>query len=147
MTTSDPQDGFTLVEVLVAVAILGIAFAVLLVGMRTSILGSDIHRQEATAGAVLVQAAEAVKDDNRNAFLNCSTIAAGAAYNPYTGVMNLPDGWAASGAIRVVSVEHWNGSTFVSACSNAWKLQRIKLAVTSKSGRAEETVTLVKAGL
>lgn len=149
MRNTGSEDGFTLVEVLVALAILGIAFAVLLGGMQTTILGSDIHRQEASAGAVLVQAAEAVKDEDRNKFLTCAQVASGSTYNPYDGMANLPDGWAASGAITVDSIRSWNGTGFQVGCplpSDAWRLQRITLSVKSKNGRATETISVVKAG-
>lgn len=146
MTEPRPDDGFTLVEVLIALAILGISFAALLGGMQASILGSDTHRQYASAGAVLLQAAEAVKDDNRNPFRSCVQIAGGATYNPYTGVADLPAGWAASGAIKVDKIEHWDGTAFTAVCSDAWRLQRVSLSVRSADGRATERLAVVKAG-
>lgn len=58
---TDGEVGFSLVEVLVAVAILGIAFAALLGAMATSIQTSDLHRQQAETQAVLASAVERVK--------------------------------------------------------------------------------------
>lgn len=55
------EAGFSLIEVLVAVTILGIAFTALLGAMATSIHTSDLHRQQAEVQAVLGSAVERVK--------------------------------------------------------------------------------------
>ncbi len=41
--------GFTLIELVVAVAIMGVAFVTIVAGMMASIFTSDIHRRQATA--------------------------------------------------------------------------------------------------
>ena len=140
-----PDSGFTLVEVLIAVVIMGIAFAALLGGMATSTLTSDIHRKQALAAALLSQAAESVKDDNRNAYSNAACTGV-AVYNPYTGV-SLPPGWALAAGyqpIKVLSVQYWDGATFQPTCTLGEKLQLIRLKVASPDGRAEESVGVVK---
>ena len=43
------ERGETLVEMLLAVAIMGIAAVALMAGLTTSVLMSDIHRKQATA--------------------------------------------------------------------------------------------------
>ena len=55
------DDGTTLIEVIVTVAIMGIAFAVILGGMATSVLMSDVHRKQATSQTILRDYAEAVQ--------------------------------------------------------------------------------------
>ena len=60
-TPSAGASGFTLVEVLVALMILGITFGAVLGGMATSINTSDLHRQQAQVQAVLASAVEKVK--------------------------------------------------------------------------------------
>ena len=55
------QAGLTLIEVLVTVAILGIAFVTVVGGMAVSIAGSDLHRKQATSQTVLRNLAEFVK--------------------------------------------------------------------------------------
>ncbi len=137
--------GFTLVECLISVAILGIAFAALLGGMATSAITSDYHRKEATAHTVLVSAAEAVKDTNRNPFrkADCS---GEAVYNPYTGITLPSPSWT----ITSDSVKYWNGTSFATGyaanCKTAYPLQLITLSVHSPDGRAVETVGVVKRG-
>jgi len=48
---STGERGETLLELVVAVTIMGLAVAAIVGGMATSIMMSDIHRQEARAGA------------------------------------------------------------------------------------------------
>ena len=60
--TEGPSDrseaGTTLIEVIVAVAIMGFAMVAILGGIGTSIIFTDIQRREATAGLVLTSTAE-----------------------------------------------------------------------------------------
>lgn len=53
--------GVTLVETLVAIAILGIAGVAVLAGFQLSIKASDIHRKETTGGAYVRSYAEAIQ--------------------------------------------------------------------------------------
>ncbi|HVV37189.1 MAG TPA: type II secretion system protein [Acidimicrobiales bacterium] len=55
------DSGFTLIEVLVTVAIVGIAFVVFVAGMGIAITSADLHRQLATGQASIRNFAEAVK--------------------------------------------------------------------------------------
>ncbi|MDP1794358.1 MAG: type II secretion system protein, partial [Acidimicrobiales bacterium] len=55
------DDGFSLIEVLVTVAIVGITFIVFVGGMGTSFLASDYHRKQAVVHASVRNFAEAVK--------------------------------------------------------------------------------------
>lgn len=55
------EAGLTLVELLVTVAIMGIAFGVLVGGMGTAVLGSDLHRKQADVENILRSFAETVK--------------------------------------------------------------------------------------
>ena len=58
---SAPNDkGETLLELMMAVAIMGIAVVAIVGGIATSILMSDIHRKQTTAGAYVRNYAETV---------------------------------------------------------------------------------------
>lgn len=55
------EAGLTLVELLVTIVIMGIAFAVLVGGLGTAVLGSDLHRKQAKVENLLRTFAETVK--------------------------------------------------------------------------------------
>jgi prepilin-type N-terminal cleavage/methylation domain-containing protein len=61
LSISHTQAGETLAEVLVAVAILGIAVTALMGGIAASSVGSDVHRKQASAEVALRAYAEAVE--------------------------------------------------------------------------------------
>lgn len=55
------EAGASLIEVLVAVTIMGVIFVAVLGGLTTAILASDMHRKQATAETLLRSFAETVK--------------------------------------------------------------------------------------
>ena len=55
------ERGFSLVEVLVTVVIVGIAFTVFVAGMGAAMVGSDFHRKQAVVQASIRNLAESVK--------------------------------------------------------------------------------------
>ncbi|MCW2929017.1 MAG: hypothetical protein JWM86_2985 [Thermoleophilia bacterium] len=152
MPARDESVGSSLIEVLISIAIIGVCFGGLLGAMGTSVVASGVNREQADAHAVLVSAAEAVKDDSRNPF-TCTT----ADYNPLSGVM-LPTDWmtaGASGSVRLGTATdtpaaapqtgYWDGVGFhPTTCSSATDLQRITLIATSPGKRATERLTIFK---
>src|SRR5450759_1103091 len=59
--TGSNDEGETLIELMIAVAIMGIVVVAIVGGIATFILMSDIHRKQATAGAYVRNYAEAVE--------------------------------------------------------------------------------------
>lgn len=134
------ESGFSLVEILLTIAIVGIAFAAILGGLATSITVSDLHRKQATADALARSAAEAVKD-HAVGYVPC------AGPNAYRDALPpAPSGYAVS----ISSVAYWDGTssdpmTFSGACpSPDAGAQRITIVAASADGRATETVELIK---
>lgn len=123
--------GFTLVEMLVAVAILGIGVLTVVSGMATSIKVSDMGRRNAEAQGLLRSYAEAVAGD---AYAGCAT-------SYPAGGFTTPSGWTTT-----MTVAYWTASTstFASTCGTDSGLQRVTLTVTSDDGRAAATVRLGK---
>jgi type II secretory pathway pseudopilin PulG len=135
------EEGVTLVEILVTVMILGVAFVTLVGGMSSAMIASDIHRKEATAGAALRSYAEAIKGAG---YTNCATPAT---YAPASVGYVQP----AASTAGVTSVEYWqvdssdpNTGSFNGTCTTDQGLQRISVQVTTSDGRATESVQILK---
>ncbi len=130
--------GETLIELVVAVAILGIAAVAILGGVMVSIRTSVMHRNDATGGAYVRSFAEAIQTDvDVNGYKSCANAASG-----YAGVAvpDLPTGYIRS----VTVVQSWNGSSW-GACT-ADGVQRLDLKVTTTGSAplaAEEKLTIV----
>lgn len=82
--------GETLLEVLIALVILGGAIAALVGGLSTAILSSGRHREQATANNLLRSYAEALKQTARDGY-NCT----GTAYTVSSDRYVTPAGWNA----------------------------------------------------
>jgi type II secretory pathway pseudopilin PulG len=129
---AEPTDGgATLVELMMAVAILGIAFAALVGGMFTFTYATASHSRQASGAEYIREYSEAV---------------AGAAYQscavtyPPTG-FTMPAGWSAG----AMTVTYWNASAFVVTCPGTdLGLQRVRLTLSSNDGRDTETLDVVK---
>jgi prepilin-type N-terminal cleavage/methylation domain-containing protein len=140
------EAGFSLAEILVTIAIVGITFTALLGGMVATITVSSLHRKQATADTVARDGAEWVKDSTKNPYSPC----AGAGTYGFTGLV-VPNGYS----VTVTSIEYWNGTAPVAGTlySPAYQsscpgpdagLQRITIAATSSDGQATETVQVLK---
>jgi len=119
--------GFTLIELVVAVGIMGIAMVFIVAGMTTSIFGSDIHRKEATADTVARAFAEQVKN------ATCSPTC------PTTYTYSAPTGYAATATVACGTA---GAAGFTAACPNV--LEKVKISVASTDGRDAETLEVVK---
>jgi prepilin-type N-terminal cleavage/methylation domain-containing protein len=141
------EDGFSLVELLVTIVIVGVTFSALLGGLITTITVSSLHRKQATADSVARSAAEWIKDSVANPFHPCAT---NGTYS--LSGLSVPGGYSAV----VTGVENWNWSgppvtaSFVPTfspsapgCSDRG-LQRITIAVTSSDAQVNETVQVLK---
>jgi len=134
----DSSSGETLVELLVAMSILGVAVVALVSGIGTSVLVSDVHRKEATAGAVVRSYGEAIAasvDASTSGY--DATCAGASAYLSPAGFV-APSGFTA----RVTAISYWNGSAFVSTCSADAGVQKLSLLVTSSDNRAKESLSV-----
>lgn len=158
-TPSAGASGFTLVEVLVALMILGITFGAVLGGMATSINTSDLHRQQAQVQAVLASAVEKVKSPEtvrvacatRATYLGAARSVAPAANS---SVVPRVEAWLST-TISVVSVTYSDGNGgFGTTCYDkvAYEvggrrlltLQLIEIRVTHPGGRVNRTLSFVK---
>ncbi|WP_435772026.1 type II secretion system protein [Nocardioides sp. SYSU DS0651] len=132
------ERGETLVELVVALAILGVAGVAILTGLLVSVRTSDVQRNEATGGAYVRSFAEAIQNYvDANGYRACSSAAA--TYAAVT-VPDLPAGYTPS----VTAVRSWNGTAWGSCTADG--IQRLDLVVTTTGDaahRADETLTVV----
>lgn len=132
--------GETLIELVVAVAILGIAGVAILGGLMMSIRTSVTHRNDASGGAYVRSFAEAIQANvDTNGYKTCANAASGYASIP---VPDLPTGYTPS----VTAVQSWNGSAWVACDLNPNGIQRLDLTVATTGSAplaAEEKLTVV----
>jgi prepilin-type N-terminal cleavage/methylation domain-containing protein len=129
--------GETLIELLVALAILGIALVAIIGAFGASITMSDVHRKQASAGAAVRNYAELVT--NYIGGTGYTACAAVGAYSAATVGYTAPTGYTAS----PVSIKYWTGSAWSASCGSDSGLQQLTLAVSSTDTRATERLVLV----
>ena len=129
------EQGDTLIEILIAVTILGIAFVGILAGLATALRLSGSQRGRANADVVLVSAADSVRNQT---YVSCPTASA-SSYSPSSGV-TLPAGWSASN-VTVSAIKFRDAATWTSTCPTTdQNVQLVTITAAAPSGGATESV-------
>ena len=157
MLESRDERGESLVEILIAMMILGIAAAALLGGLATGFFSSGIHREQTDSGALLASAGESLLDDTLNPYYPCATLANIAhEYNPTNGV-SIPTGWSTSD-VAITAISWWtaaqntgqqfatSGSCPDTASGGVLQMQKITVTITSPDGKVSQSRTFLKIG-
>src|SRR5664280_2861900 len=114
----DSEAGDTLVEVLLALVVLGLASVAMLVAFATSISASAEHRSLATFDTELRSASEQIisqiQQQTNPQYESCAPVADYQAGGTNQVTFSLPAGYTA----KITSVQYWNGSSFIS--DRAW---------------------------
>jgi prepilin-type N-terminal cleavage/methylation domain-containing protein len=129
--------GETLIEVLVAVMIMGVGVVVLLGGLGTSIRMSALHRHQASATTYLRAYAEAVQaavDRAPTAYVPCAGLGS------YGGVYTTGD---TDYTPRVLSVRYWNGSAFGDLCTVVTDSGVQQVVLSIENPEQPETMTII----
>ena len=132
-TTRSSEAGETLVEVLMTVAIIGIAMVSILAGIGASIRFSATHRTAAGSGVALASAAEAVKGASGGS-ATCATLST-STYATAVATAPRPSGWSSAD----VTIE---SASCVAV--NGIALPRITIVATAPAGGSVESLTVVR---
>ncbi len=140
------DDGLSLVELVVAIALLGIGVVAILGAYATLIVSGDRAKKHGDVSTVLAAAAASVLDPARNPYDPC---ASNATYDATRGVV-LPNGFPGQ-QVSVTKVLFWDGATFQPTCydqsaGTLARLQQITVQVRSADDRVSEQLTVVKRG-
>lgn len=130
------DSGVTLVETLVAVAILGLAGVAVMAGLMLAVKASDIHRKETTGGAYAKSYAETIQNyvETHQTAFTCSPD-----YSAATVNFAVPPGYTAT----VVSVNAIDATGSAATCS-ANTAQLVTVKVTSGgANKADERLAFV----
>ena len=101
----EAEEGFTLVEVLVALVMVSVAVVAIVTGVLTSVTISDFHRREATVDSLLRSTAESLQ------YKDCGTTA------DYNNTIQQTAGYQ----VTVVQVRYWDGVSDSSPASvSSW---------------------------
>ncbi len=129
-----PDGGETLLELLVALAIMSVAVVAIVGGLVVAIMMSDVHRKQATAGAAVRDYAETIE----NAVVGGGYVAC-AGTGSCGGGFTPPSGYTAG----VVSVRYWDGSAWQATCGTDTGVEQLTLHVASTDNRADEQLIIV----
>jgi prepilin-type N-terminal cleavage/methylation domain-containing protein len=130
------ERGFGLIEVLITIAIVSIAFVAILSAISTMIVAGAQHREITRTEALARNAAEYVKSPGLS-YAPC------AATYDLAGLGGVPTGYTAA----VSAVKVWDGNDpagFSSTCTTDTGVQRISITVARAGGGTSQTVSVVK---
>jgi prepilin-type N-terminal cleavage/methylation domain-containing protein len=122
------ERGETLLELLIAVVILGITAVAVVGGLATGIKMSDVHRKQAVAGAAVRDAAEFIAEQAYQS--GC-----GASYS----VPTPPTGYQAN----AVTIKWWDGAAFNGPCTSDLGVQQVSVEVHSADHHVSETLKVI----
>jgi len=149
---SPPEGGFTLVEVLIALALLSIAIFVVVGGMNVLVLSSRLNRSQGDVGSVVRRAAEAVRGAD---FVPCSASLGAGTYSLHmpASASQLPENAAAPRVklpvvAKITAIDGtttlWSPSTGTHCASDPNALQVVQIEDDSVDGAIVQTINVVK---
>ena len=124
------EQGETLLEIVLAIVLIGLVFSAFFAGFSTASLSSTTHRSAAESDAILRNAVEATKNAVRDGCANATVSTPGATYVTTTTV--LPAGFSLS------ATSSPSGQT----CPPVASLQQVTFSVRASPGAAPRTLTI-----
>jgi prepilin-type N-terminal cleavage/methylation domain-containing protein len=139
---TDLEDGVSLVEVLVALAIIGIAVTSIVGGLGTASIASDTHRKEVNTDTVVRSYAEVIKEQvHLNGYVPCATVTS---YPIPRDVWEPPAGYVTSFDL----IQFWHalpapGGFTDPPCATDEGAQLISVSARSVDGRDTESLQVI----
>jgi prepilin-type N-terminal cleavage/methylation domain-containing protein len=130
--------GDTLIELLVAVVVMGIAVVAVSGGIAVSIRLSDVHRKQAQAGAYIRDFAEAVENAVQASPTGYVACAGAGTYDTYYTVPS-----AAFTVPAPSPVRYWDGSSFGTTCGTDIGVQELTLRIESTDNLVSEKLVII----
>jgi type II secretory pathway pseudopilin PulG len=159
MPAARTEDGYSLIETLMTVIVMGLVFVGILGAMGTLWVGSDVHRKQADANTLLISASERLKSRDVP-FVPCVAGASGGVINPaappaslapYTAAVQSVTPPGPGWTVRIAQVTYEFGSigsgNFDSTkCYDSADLhgQQITIEVASPNGKSVQRLAIVK---
>lgn len=136
----DGERGDTLIELLVAVVVMGIAVVAVSGGIAVSVRMSDIHRKQTQAGVYIRDFAEAVENAVQ---ASPSAYAACAPAGTYDAYYTIPG--AGFTVAAPTPVRYWDSATsaFGTTCTTDAGVQQLSLRIDSTDTRVSETLVII----
>jgi len=137
--------GESLIEIVIATAIMGVALVAVLGSIGVGVLMSDVHRKQATAGASVRAYAEQmqawVAAGNYQTCGSDTGYDVWDEYNAWNGYdADVPAGYTRS--VVEDSMRYWTGTAWAPGCGTDQGLQQLTLQVASDDDRASERLVL-----
>ena len=137
---SKSESGDTLVEILIALSVIGVTAVALLGAFATSISASNEHRNLATLDTVLKSFAETatfqIQQQSNPLYASCAS----------TYTLNPPFSPPANYSVAITGVTYWTGTTFASSCSSGSpNPQQITATATNTSSGSQTSLNFVVA--
>ena len=150
--------GFTLIEVLIAIVLLGGVIAGTMATLQATTLSGEIHRDHSRAHAWLQSASDvlyaAPKTQCNTTDADKGELTVRTTYDAIIDAAPKPAEWSAWQIKVVPKVKFWNSANldtdpdleyfFGAGCDPSLQLQLIEIQVASPSGRIIESVEIVK---
>ena len=124
--------GETLIELIIAITILGVCVVAIGSGIAGAVLASGLHRQQADATRILHNYAETLEGATYNACTNST---------PASYSLTQQSGFQAP----TVTVTYWNGTAFQAGCPSGGDsgLQRVSINLKTTDGRVGQALSVV----
>lgn len=149
---SPEETGFTLIEVLMTITIMGVVAVGLLTGLGTVLIGSDRTRKTADVGTAVIKVADAVLDEAQFPY-STACPANGYAVGSTFASLSFPGMKITGAQVRVTNLEWWDGTAYTTTCPSTapapfdpLRLQRITIEARTDDGRGSRTLQFVKRG-